>query len=138
MSNITTDKPYKRSGGPVIEVEVSNTSNPYNIGSVMSFSSGKAIPAAADATAVGLVIDHYVNSAGLTFVKLDVGGAIALNCVYSSAGDPPTAVKWADNQTVAARGADVAKHGGCVVRVVSTNVADIMLPNLGAAAQGED
>lgn len=127
MSNTTTDKRYKRSGGPVIDVRVSNTSNPYTVGSVMSFSSGLAIPAAADAIILGLVIDSYVHADGYTYVRLDVGGAIALDCVYTSATAAGTPVKIADNQTFLDRSTAEEKHAGVVARVVSTNVADILL-----------
>jgi hypothetical protein len=127
MTAITVDKAYKRSGGPVIDVKVANTANSFTIGSVMSFSSGEAIPAAADAIVVGLVIDSYVHANGDTFVRLDIGGAIALNCVYTSATAAGTAVKISDNQTFLDRSTAEEKHVGIVARVVSTNVADILL-----------
>jgi len=124
MANITVPKKYKLSGGPIIDVEVSNAANPFQVGSVMSFSTGKAIPAAEDAVDVGLVVSHYEKD-GDTWVRLDIGGAIALDCVYTSAvAFGP--IKWADNQTVATRDV-ISKHGGRVVRVVSTNVADVAL-----------
>ena len=127
MTAIAVDKAYKRSGGPVIDVKVANTANSYNTGSVMSFSTGEAVPAAADAIVLGLVIDSYVHANGSTYVRLDIGGAIALNCVYTSATAVGTAVKIADNQTFLDRSTAEEKHAGIVARVVSTNVADILL-----------
>lgn len=124
----TVDKPFKKSGGPVIDVKVASTSDPYVRGSIMSFdASGFAIPAAANSQIVGLVIDSYVDSAGDTYVRLDVGGAIALGVVYTSATDVGTPVKIVDNFEVADRSTDEEYQCGVVARVVSTNVADILL-----------
>lgn len=125
MADITVPKKYSLSGGPIIDVEVDDPTDPFTEGSVMSLSSGKAIPAAEDATTVGLVVGSYEKD-GDTYVRLDIGGAIARDCVFTSATAVGTAIKWADNQTVAARDV-ISKHGGRVVRVVSTNVADIAL-----------
>jgi hypothetical protein len=126
----TTPQKFTLSGGPVIDIEVDNTANSYVDGSVMSFSSGKAVPAAADATFVGLVVGSYIKD-DLTYVRLDVGGAIARNVAFTSA-TAVTSVEWSDNHTVAAV-TNEGDHGGTSFRVVSTNVADVILPALGNA-----
>lgn len=131
MAVTTTPKPFKVSGGLIIDIEVDNTANSYVDGSVMSFSSGKAIPAAVDANRVGLVVGSYIKDT-LTFVRLDVGGAVARNVVFTSAGAVGTSVEWVDNQTCQAV-TNEGDYGGTVVRVVSADVADVMLAGLNNA-----
>jgi len=137
MSNITIPKKYTPSGGPIIDVEVDDATDPYEIGSVMSLSSGKAIPAAADATRVGVVVSHYVKGSD-TFVRLDIGGALVRNCVWSSHSSTPfTPIKWVDNQTVAARSTDLGKHGGVIARVVDANTVDVLAVAASVGDPGE-
>jgi hypothetical protein len=115
----TVDKPYKRSGGPVIDAKVADTDDPYNVGSMMS-----------------LVLDSYTDTAGDTYVRLDVGGAIVLGVVFTSATAVGTPVEVADNFEVVER-SETYLHAGIVVRVVSTDVADVQLAHA-AALTGAD
>jgi hypothetical protein len=132
MTAIATPKynVYTPGPGPYQEYEVNDAGTFPEVGTLVSFSSGKAIRAAADAIRIGVVRSKRKDVAsGLWYVEVDHSGAI-LEVVYASA--QVGGVKVADNQTVLTT-TDPTKWAGVVTKIVSTNVAQIMLRHIADA-----
>lgn len=133
MAEIEIPKRITPSGGPIVRFAAASNSSNMPIGSVGSLDgSGDAVPVAVDATAVFAVIDRQLDDNGDVIIRADIGGAIVHDVVFPGATAAGTSVEWVDNQTAQAP-TDEGDQGGRVIKVVSTNVADVILPPFGRA-----
>ena len=124
---------YTPGPGPYFEVEANDEadilSGELSYGCLVTLSSGKAVPAAAEGRCAVSRGWRYDEAQAKYFVQLDGSGAL-VECVFTSAA--VGAVEAVDNQTVQARAANDHHTGHCV-KVVSTNVGLVMLMHFGNA-----
>lgn len=125
---------YVAGPGPFFEIEASSatdvTDGKMEAGAVISFSSGKAIPCAADAIDVAVSRGwRYDRVADKYYIQIDGTGAL-IKLTYTSAA--LGGVKMSDNQTCATT-TDPTKWAGLCVIIDSTNVGTVRLRPLGSA-----